>query len=212
MLLIYNYLPGGNLDRFIKDRARRIFNYTIIHKIAIHIASALSYLHDQCIPKILHRDIKPSNILLDGDLNAFLSDFGLSKILMSADDDATTRVAGTYGYIAPEYASTGRVSDKVDVYSYGVVLLELMSEKRALDPSFYSHRDGFNIVSWACMMLDRGEPREVFAKGLWEAGPREKLVKMLHVAMMCTVDAVEARPSMRQVVQRLKQIQPSGEH
>lgn len=215
MLLIYNYLPGGNLDRFIKDRARRMFNYAVIHKIAIHVASALSYLHDQCVPKILHRDIKPSNILLDANLNAFLSDFGLSKILTPEEDDdgATTRVAGTYGYIAPEYASTGRVSDRVDVYSYGVVLLELMSEKRVLDPSFYSHRDGFNIVSWACMMLDRGEAGAVFAEGLWEAGPREKLVKMLHVAVMCTVDEVEARPSMVQVVQRLKQIRPSsGEH
>lgn len=212
MLLIYNYLPGGNLDRFIKDRARRVFNYAIIHKIAINVASALCYLHDQCVPKILHRDIKPSNILLDADLNAYLSDFGLSKILSPAEDvdGATTHVAGTYGYIAPEYASTGRVSDRVDVYSYGVVLLELMSDKRVLDPSFYAHRDGFNIVSWACMMLDRGEAWAVFADGLWDAGPRDKLVKMLYVAVMCTVEAMEARPSMVEVVQRLKQIRPSS--
>lgn len=208
MLLIYNYLPGGNLDRFIKDRARRVFNYTVLHKIALHIASALCYLHDQCSPRILHRDIKPSNILLDNDSNAYLADFGLSKILAGAETHATTCVAGTYGYIAPEYALTGRVSDRADVYSYGVVLLELLSEKRVLDPSFYLHQDGFNIVSWACMLLERAQVKEVFAASLWAAGPHDKLVKMLHLAVLCTVGSVSARPAMRQVVQRLKQIQP----
>ncbi|XP_057777281.1 LRR receptor-like serine/threonine-protein kinase RPK2 [Salvia miltiorrhiza] len=208
MLLIYNYLPGGNLDRFIRDRARRVFNYATLHKIALHIASALCYLHDQCSPRILHRDIKPSNILLDDESNAYLADFGLSKILAGRETHATTHVAGTYGYIAPEYAMTGRVSDRADVYSYGVVLLELMSEKRALDPSFYLQQDGFGIVSWARMLLDQAQAKEVFAAGLWDAGPHDKLVKMLHVAVLCTVDAVSARPAMRQVVQRLKQIQP----
>ncbi|KAH6797826.1 hypothetical protein C2S52_022380 [Perilla frutescens var. hirtella] len=208
MFLIYNYLPGGNLDRFIRDRARRVFNYSILHKIALHIATALWYLHDQCDPRILHRDIKPSNILLDDDSNAFLADFGLCKILATSETHATTRVAGTYGYISPEYALTGRVSDRADVYSYGVVLLELLSDKRALDPSFYSHEDGFNIVSWACMMLNQDRSDEVFTASLWDTGPRDKLVKMLHVAVLCTVDSVSARPSMRHVVHRLKQIQP----
>ncbi|KAG8366448.1 hypothetical protein BUALT_Bualt17G0080800 [Buddleja alternifolia] len=207
MFLIYNYLPGGNLDRFIRDRARRPFNWTILHKIALHIASALSYLHDQCNPRVLHRDIKPSNILLDNECNAYLSDFGLSKILASSETHATTRVAGTYGYIAPEYALTGRVSDKADVYSYGVVLLELMSDKRALDPSFYSHEDGFNIVSWACMLMKQGQVKDVFVASLWDAGPQDKLVKFLDVAIACTVDSLSRRPTMKQVVQQLKQIQ-----
>ncbi|KAL0336540.1 UNVERIFIED_CONTAM: LRR receptor-like serine/threonine-protein kinase RPK2 [Sesamum radiatum] len=209
MFLIYNYLPGGNLDRFIRDRARRGFNWSILHKIALNIASALSYLHDQCNPRVLHRDIKPSNILLDNDNNAYLSDFGLSKILAITETHATTRVAGTYGYIAPEYALTGRVSNKADVYSYGVVLLELMSDKRALDPSFYSHEDGFNIVSWACMLLNQGQAGDVFTADLWESGPQDKLVKMLHVAILCTVESPSARPTMKQVVQRLKHIQAS---
>ncbi|KAK4430083.1 LRR receptor-like serine/threonine-protein kinase RPK2 [Sesamum alatum] len=208
MFLIYNFLPGGNLDRFIRDRARRGFNWRILHKIALNIASALSYLHEQCNPRVLHRDIKPSNILLDNENNAYLSDFGLSKILAITETHATTRVAGTYGYIAPEYALTGRVSNKVDVYSYGVVLLELMSDKRALDPSFYSHEDGFNIVSWACMLLNQGQARDVFTADLWDSGPQDKLVKILHVAILCTVESPSARPTMKQVVQRLKQIQP----
>lgn len=208
MLLIYNYLPGGNLDRFIRDRATRAFNYSTAHKISLHIASALLYLHHQCRPCVLHRDIKPSNILLDDEHNAYLSDFGLCKILAASETHATTHVAGTYGYIAPEYALTGRVSNKADVYSYGVVLLELISDKRALDPSFYGHEDGFNIVSWARMLLGEGRAREVFAASLWDAGPHDKLVKMLHVAVLCTVETAAARPSMGQVVQRLRQIQP----
>ncbi|PQP92651.1 hypothetical protein Pyn_26962 [Prunus yedoensis var. nudiflora] len=102
MLLIYNYLPGGNLENFIKERSRRHFNWNILHKIALDIAHALAYLHDECIPRVLHRDVKPR----------------------------------TFGYVAPEYAMTCRVSEKADVYSYGVVLLELISDKEALTLHF----------------------------------------------------------------------------
>ncbi|PIN16747.1 Serine/threonine protein kinase [Handroanthus impetiginosus] len=210
MFLIYNYLPGGNLDQFIRERHRRPFNWSILHKIALNIASALSYLHDRCNPHILHRDVKPSNILLDNENNAYLSDFGLSKILSTTETHATTRVAGTYGYIAPEYAMTGRVSRKADVYSYGVVLLELMSDKRALDISFDSHEDGFNIVSWACVLLNEGREKDFFVTGLWDSSPSDKLVKMMHVALLCTVESLSARPMMKDVVELMKQIDPSS--
>ncbi|KAL3631237.1 hypothetical protein CASFOL_024221 [Castilleja foliolosa] len=207
MFLIYNYLPGGNLYRFIRNRARRAFDWDVLHKITIHIASAIYYLHHKCNPKVLHRDIKPSNILLDGDNNAYLSDFGLSKTLAVSETHVTTRVAGTYGYIAPEYALTGRVSTKADVYSYGVVLLELMSDKRALDPSFYLHENGFNVVLWACMLMNQGRAEEVFTACLWDTGPRDKLIKMLGLAVMCTAESVSVRPTIKDVLQRLKQIQ-----
>ncbi|EYU28868.1 hypothetical protein MIMGU_mgv1a020498mg [Erythranthe guttata] len=206
MFLIYNYLPGGNLDRFIRDRARRAFDWSVLHKIALHVAYAISYLHEHCSPSVLHRDIKPSNILLDNDNNAYLSDFGLSRSLPTNATHATTRVAGTYGYIAPEYALTGRITNKADVYSYGVVLLELMSDKRALDPSFYMHEDGFNIVSWAGLLLKEDRPEDIFFQGLWESGPQDKLVKILHVALLCTVVVLDARPTMDQIVQRLEQL------
>lgn len=208
MFLIYNYLPGGNLEEFIRERARRAFDWRIVHKIALDVASALTYLHDQCNPSILHRDIKPSNILLDNDCNAYLSDFGLSKSLSATQTHATTRVAGTYGYIAPEYALTGRVSNKADVYSYGVMLLELLSDKKALDPSFYSYEDGFSIVSWACLLLKQGQAEDFFFSSLWDSGPQDDLVKMLHVAVLCTLESYSARPTMKQVVQRLKHFQP----
>ncbi|XP_039069291.1 LRR receptor-like serine/threonine-protein kinase RPK2 [Hibiscus syriacus] len=204
MFLIYNYFSGGNLENFIKERSARAVDWKIIHKIALDIAHALAYLHDQCTLKVLHRDVKPSNILLDDDCNAHLSDFGLSRLLGTSETHATTGVAGTFGYVAPEYAMTCRVSEKVDVYNYGVVLLELISDKKALDPSFSAHENGFNIVSWACMMLRQGQAKDVFTTRLWENGPHDHLVELLHVAITCTVDILSTRPTMRQVVHRLK--------
>ncbi|XP_060186384.1 probable LRR receptor-like serine/threonine-protein kinase RPK1 [Lycium barbarum] len=205
MFLIYNYLPGGNLEKFIQDRTNRVFNFDVLHKIALDIALAIAYLHDQCVPRIVHRDVKPSNILLDNDLTAYLSDFGLSRI-MGTETCTKTKVAGTFGYVAPEYALTSRVSDKADVYSYGIVLLELLSDKRALDPSFSVHENGFNIVSWASMLLRDDQIPDIFYTSLWEAGPEEKLVDMLHLALMCTTESLCARPRMSQVVGQLKEI------
>ncbi|KAL9423588.1 hypothetical protein AB3S75_035637 [Citrus x aurantiifolia] len=209
MFLIYNYLPGGNLENFIKARTSRAVDWMILHKIALDVASALAYLHDQCAPRVLHRDVKPSNILLDDDFNAYLSDFGLSRLLGTSETHATTGVAGTFGYVAPEYALTCRVSDKADVYSYGVVLLELISDKKALDPSFSSHGDGFNIISWASMLLRQGQVKDVFNAELWASGPHDDLEDMLHLALRCTVETLSTRPTMKQVVQCLKQIQHS---
>lgn len=208
MFLVYNYLPGGNLETFICDRSKRAVDWRMLHKIALDIARALAYLHDHCVPRILHRDVKPSNILLDNELNAYLSDFGLARLLGNSETHATTGVAGTFGYVAPEYAMTCRVSDKADVYSYGVVLLELLSDKKALDPSFSPYGNGFNIVAWAAMLHQQGRDLEFFTEGLWDAGPHEDLVEALHLAVMCTVDSLSIRPTMKQVVQRLKQLQP----
>ncbi|XP_039116940.1 LRR receptor-like serine/threonine-protein kinase RPK2 [Dioscorea cayenensis subsp. rotundata] len=208
MFLIYNYLPGGNLERFIHERYKRPVDWRMLHKIALDVARALAYLHDHCVPRILHRDVKPSNILLDNDFNAYLSDFGLARLLGNSETHATTGVAGTFGYVAPEYAMTCRVSDKADVYSYGVVLLELISDKKALDPSFSPYGNGFNIVAWACMLLRQGRSHEFFAEGLWDVGPHDDLVEVLHLGVMCTVDSLSIRPTMKHVVQRLKQLQP----
>ncbi|KAM6549404.1 hypothetical protein CsatB_021080 [Cannabis sativa] len=208
MFLIYNYLPGGNLEKFIQERSTRAVEWRILYKIALDIARALAYLHDQCVPRVLHRDVKPSNILLDDEFNAYLSDFGLARLLGTSETHATTGVAGTFGYVAPEYAMTCRVSDKADVYSYGVVLLELLSDKKALDPSFSSFGNGFNIVQWACMLLRQGRAKEFFTAGLWDTGPHDDLVEVLHLAVVCTVDSLSTRPTTRQVVRRLKQLQP----
>ncbi|CAG7881937.1 unnamed protein product [Brassica rapa] len=208
MFLVYNYLPGGNLEKFIRERSLRAVDWRVLHKIALDVARALAYLHDQCVPRVLHRDVKPSNILLDDDHNAYLSDFGLARLLGASETHATTGVAGTFGYVAPEYAMTCRVSDKADVYSYGVVLLELLSDKKVLDPSFVRYGNGFNIVQWGDMLLRQGRAKEFFTAGLWDVGPHDDLVEVLHLAVICTLDSLSTRPTMKQVVQRLKQLQP----
>ncbi|KAG2295289.1 hypothetical protein Bca4012_067112 [Brassica carinata] len=212
MFLVYNYLPGGNLEKFIQERSTRAVDWRVLHKIALDVARALAYLHDQCVPRVLHRDVKPSNILLDDAHNAYLSDFGLARLLGASETHATTGVAGTFGYVAPEYAMTCRVSDKADVYSYGVVLLELLSDKKVLDPSFVTYGNGFNIVQWGDMLLRQGRAEEFFTTGLWDVGPHDDLVEVLHLAVICTLDSLSTRPTMKQVVLRLKQLQPQLRH
>nr|XP_043606122.1 LRR receptor-like serine/threonine-protein kinase RPK2 [Erigeron canadensis] len=211
MFLIYNYLPGGNLERFILERPARDKGLKVLHKIALDVANALYFLHDQCRPRIIHRDVKPSNILLDENFNAYLADFGLARLLDDFETHVTTGVAGTFGYVAPEYALTCRASEKADVYSYGVVLLELISDKRALDKSFSTQRNGYTIVSWALMLRREGRQKEVFSAGLWEAGPEDVLLELLHLGLLCSADSVTGRPTMRQVVRKLRQIQPASD-
>jgi serine/threonine protein kinase len=206
MLLIYNYLSGGNLEAFIHNRSGKNVQWPVIYKIAKDIAEALTYLHYACVPRIVHRDIKPSNILLDENLNAYLSDFGLARLLEVSETHATTDVAGTFGYVAPEYATTCRVSDKADVYSYGVVLLELISGRRSLDPSFSDYGNGFNIVPWAELLMTEGRCSELFSSALWETGPKEKLMGLLKIALTCTEETLSIRPSMKIVLEKLKQL------
>ncbi|XP_057437614.1 LRR receptor-like serine/threonine-protein kinase RPK2 [Lotus japonicus] len=206
MFLIYNYLSGGNLEAFIHDNSGKNVLWPVIYKIAKDIAEALAYLHYSCVPRIVHRDIKPSNILLDEDLNAYLSDFGLARLLEVSETHATTDVAGTFGYVAPEYATTCRVSDKADVYSFGVVLLEMMSGRKSLDPSFSEFGNGFNIVPWAELLMTEGRCSELFSSSLWESGPKEKLLGLLKLALTCTAETLSIRPSMKQVLEKLKQL------
>ncbi|KAH7851259.1 hypothetical protein Vadar_009138 [Vaccinium darrowii] len=206
MFLIYNYLAGGNLDTFIHRRSGKNVEWPVIHKIAIDIAKALAFLHYSSVPRIVHRDIKPSNILLDDDFNAYLSDFGWARLLEVFETHVTTDVAGTYGYVAPEYAATRRVSDKADVYSFGVVLLELMSRKKSLDPSFSEYGNGFNIVPWAQLLIQEERFSELFSPELWDCGPRENLLGMLRLASACTVEPLSVRPSMKQVLNKLKKL------
>ncbi|XP_074330256.1 LRR receptor-like serine/threonine-protein kinase RPK2 [Apium graveolens] len=208
MFLIYNFLSRGNLEQYIQNRSERDVDWRVLHKIALNVANALAFLHDKCNPRVLHRDIKPSNILLDDEYNAYLSDFGLSRLLGISETHATTSVAGTYGYVAPEYALTCRVSEKADVYSYGVVLLELLSDKKCLDLSFSSYGNGFNIISWAVMLRESSREKEFFTSGLWETAPRNHLVEILKLAVGCTAEVKTTRPMMRQVVHILRRYRP----
>lgn len=153
-LLIYDYLTQGNLDDNLHERSptQERLSWNTRVKIAIGSARGIAYLHHDCVPRIIHRDIKSSNVLLDENLEPHVSDFGLAKLLEDNSSHVTTIVAGTFGYLAPEYMQSGRATEKGDVYSYGVMLLELISGKRPTDASLIDK--GLHLVSWV-RILDR---------------------------------------------------------
>ncbi|XP_035543428.1 receptor-like serine/threonine-protein kinase At1g78530 isoform X2 [Juglans regia] len=147
-LLIYELMPNGSLDSFLHGRSmdKKLLDWPSRYKIAVGAARGLSYLHHDCIPHIIHRDIKSSNILLDQNMEAQVSDFGLATLMEPDKTHVSTFVAGTFGYLAPEYFDTGRATAKGDVYSFGVVLLELLTGKKPTDEAFLE--EGTRLVSW----------------------------------------------------------------
>jgi len=148
MILLYEYMPNRSLDRFIFDRTLCIrLDWSLRFDIIMGIARGLLYLHQDSRLRIVHRDMKASNVLLDEDMNPKISDFGLAKIIKGRDTEATTtRVIGTYGYMAPEYALNGFFSVKSDVFSFGVILLEIISGKR--NTGYYHNQQAFSLVSY----------------------------------------------------------------
>ncbi|KAA8526722.1 hypothetical protein F0562_009049 [Nyssa sinensis] len=147
-LLIYELMPNGSLDSMLHGRAmdKKVLDWPSRYKIAVGAARGLFYLHHDCIPHIIHRDIKSSNILLDKNMEARVSDFGLATLMEPDKTHVSTIVAGTFGYLAPEYFDTGRATAKGDVYSFGVVLLELLTGKKPTDEAFIE--EGTKLVTW----------------------------------------------------------------
>ncbi|KAH9719848.1 protein kinase domain-containing protein [Citrus sinensis] len=186
-LLIYDYLSMGSLDDFLH---------------ALGSARGLAYLHHDCCPKIIHRDIKSSNILLDENLEPHVSDFGLAKLLVDEEAHVTTVVAGTFGYLAPEYLQSGRATEKSDVYSFGVLLLELVTGKRPTDPTFVKR--GLNVVGWMNTLLKENRLEDVIDKRCADAD-METVEAILEIAARCTDANPDDRPSMNQVLQLLEQ-------
>ncbi|CAA3015267.1 LRR receptor-like serine threonine- kinase FEI 2 [Olea europaea subsp. europaea] len=202
-LLIYDYLAMGSLDDLLHARVDdRILNWNARLRIAFGSAKGLAYLHHDCCPKIVHRDIKSSNILLDENLEPHVSDFGLAKLLVDEDAHVTTVVAGTFGYLAPEYLQSGRATEKSDVYSFGVLLLELVTGKRPTDPSFV--KQGLNVVGWMNTLLRENRMEEIMDKKCRNADV-ETIEAIVEIAARCTDANPDDRPTMQQVLQFLEQ-------
>ncbi|XP_006581954.1 LRR receptor-like serine/threonine-protein kinase FEI 1 isoform X3 [Glycine soja] len=201
-LLIYDYLAMGSLDDLLHENTEQSLNWSTRLKIALGSARGLTYLHHDCCPKIVHRDIKSSNILLDENMEPRVSDFGLAKLLVDEDAHVTTVVAGTFGYLAPEYLQSGRATEKSDVYSFGVLLLELVTGKRPTDPSFASR--GVNVVGWMNTFLKENRLEDVVDKRCIDAD-LESVEVILELAASCTDANADERPSMNQVLQILEQ-------
>ncbi|XP_057448786.1 LRR receptor-like serine/threonine-protein kinase FEI 2 [Lotus japonicus] len=199
-LLIYDYLPGGSLDEVLHERSEQL-DWDSRLNIIMGAAKGLSYLHHDCSPRIIHRDIKSSNILLDGKLDARVSDFGLAKLLEDEESHITTIVAGTFGYLAPEYMQSGRATEKTDVYSFGVLTLEVLSGKRPTDASFIEK--GLNIVGWLNFLITENRAREI-VDPLCEGVQVDSLDALLTMAIQCVSSSPEDRPTMHRVVQLLE--------
>ncbi|KAL0327066.1 UNVERIFIED_CONTAM: Proline-rich receptor-like protein kinase PERK9 [Sesamum angustifolium] len=175
-------------------------------KIAVGAARGIAYLHEDCHPRIIHRDIKSSNILLDNNFEARVSDFGLAKLAMDVNTHVTTRVIGTFGYMAPEYASSGKLTEKSDIFSYGVVLLELITGRKPVDSSQPQGEE--SLVEWARPLLKLALKRQQF-EGL--ADPRLQgqyadadMFRMVEAAAASVRHSSVKRPKMGQVVRALE--------
>ncbi|XP_027090654.1 LRR receptor-like serine/threonine-protein kinase FEI 1 [Coffea arabica] len=199
-LLIYDFLPGGSLDEVLHEKSEQL-DWDARLNIIMGAAKGLAYLHHDCAPRIIHRDIKSSNILLDASFEARVADFGLAKLLEDEESHITTIVAGTFGYLAPEYMQSGRATEKTDVYSFGVLVLEVVSGKRPTDASFIEK--GLNIVGWLNFLISENRQREIVDPHC-EGVQAETFDALLAVAIQCVSCVPEDRPTMHRVVQILE--------
>lgn len=203
-MLVYEYVNNGNLEQWLHGAMRKhsVLTWENRMKVILGTAKALAYLHEAIEPKVVHRDIKSSNILIDDEFNAKVSDFGLAKLLDSGESHITTRVMGTFGYVAPEYANTGLLNEKSDIYSFGVLLLEAVTGR---DPVDYSRpADEVNLVEWLKVMVGTRRAEEVVDPDLEIKPPTRALKHALLVALRCVDLDSGNRPKMSQVVRMLE--------
>ncbi|KAI3970711.1 hypothetical protein MKX01_024358 [Papaver californicum] len=207
LLLVYEFMPLGSLEYHLHDVSpNEALNWNTRMEIALGVAKGLEYLHDKANPPVIHRDLKASNILLGQDYHPKLSDFGLAKLgPVGENSHITTRVVGTYGYCAPEYASTGRLTFKSDIYSFGVLLLELISGRKAID--FTLPAEEHTLVDWARLLLK--EPRKfphMVDPQLQGRYPTSGLNRALALAALCVQQVATKRPPVREVVTALSRL------
>ena len=200
-LLVYEFMPNGSLDYHLFGK-RSPLTWVVRYKIALGLGSALLYLHEEWEQCVLHRDIKSSNVMLDSDFNVKLGDFGLARLMDHELAPRTTGLAGTIGYLAPEYIRTGRASKESDVYSFGIVALEIVTGRRSID------RVGTNselmLVEWIWNLYGRGDLL-LAVDGMLQTIFDEKQVEcMLVVGLWCAHPDQNMRPSIRQAIQVLK--------
>ncbi|XP_050382947.1 probable receptor-like protein kinase At5g18500 [Argentina anserina] len=203
-MLVYEYVNNGNLEQWLHGAMRHhgYLTWEARVKVLLGTAKALAYLHEAIEPKVIHRDIKSSNILIDDDFNSKVSDFGLAKLLGAGTSHVTTRVMGTFGYVAPEYANSGLLNEKSDVYSFGVLLLEAITGR---DPVDYGRpAPEVNLVDWLKMMVGSRRSEEVVDPNIEVRPSTRALKRALLTALRCVDPDSEKRPKMSQVVRMLE--------
>ncbi|KAI4306252.1 hypothetical protein L6164_029545 [Bauhinia variegata] len=214
-LLFYDYLPNGSLSSLLHGSGKGGAEWEARFDVILGVAHALAYLHHDCVPAILHGDIKAMNVLLGPGNQPYLADFGLARIANENTDDGTNSkpvqrpyLAGSYGYMAPEHASMQRITEKSDIYSFGVVLLEVLTGRHPLDPALPG---GAPLVQWVRNHLtSKGDPYDILdqrLRGMVDPTMHEVL-QTLAVSFLCLSTRAEERPTMKDVVAMLKEIRP----
>ncbi|KAL6842463.1 hypothetical protein ACP4OV_027698 [Aristida adscensionis] len=207
-LLVYEYMKHGSLDGMLHDNVETRVNldWPARKKIAIGSARGLAFLHHSCIPHIIHRDMKSSNVLLDDNLDACVSDFGMARLMNALDSHLTvSMLSGTPGYVPPEYCQSLMCTTKGDVYSYGVVLLELLSGRKPIDPAEFGDS---NLVDWTKQRVKDNRFSEIFDPTLTCTESCElELYQYLKIACQCLDDQPYRRPTMIQVMAMFKEFQ-----
>ncbi|KAH7864265.1 hypothetical protein Vadar_027645 [Vaccinium darrowii] len=202
LLLVYEYMENNSLARALFGECQLNLEWPTRLRICIGIARGLAFLHEESRLKIVHRDIKATNVLLDGDLNPKISDFGLAKLSDDENTHISTRIAGTIGYMAPEYALWGYLTNKADVYSFGVVALEIVAGK---DNMRYRPNENYVcLLDWALVLRQKGCLMDLVDPKLSSNLNKEEAMRMIKVALLCTNPSPALRPTMSAVVSMLE--------
>ncbi|KAK6797305.1 hypothetical protein RDI58_005007 [Solanum bulbocastanum] len=204
LLLVYEYLENNSLARalFHSEKSQLMLDWPTRFKICVGIAKGLAFLHEESSLKIVHRDIKATNVLLDRELNPKISDFGLAKLTEDDNTHISTRVAGTIGYMAPEYALWGYLTYKADVYSFGIVLLEIVSGKN--NYGYVPSENFICLLDWACHLLQNGKIEELIDDKLGSQFSKVEAERVIKVALLCTSATPSVRPVMSEAVGMLE--------
>ncbi|KAL7596558.1 hypothetical protein Lser_V15G28180 [Lactuca serriola] len=200
-LLVYEYMANGSLDRWIFGNF--LLDFETRYSIAIGTAKGLAYLHEDCDVKIIHCDIKPENVLLDENFQSKVSDFGLAKLMTREQSHVFTTLRGTRGYLAPEWITNYAISEKSDVYSYGMVLLEIISGRKNYISPETSH-----FPAYASRMMEEGKVEILLDEKMKVDEKDERVVVAIRVALWCIQDDMNLRPSMTKVVRMLEGLSP----
>lgn len=204
LLLVYEFMPNGSLDNVLYHDSDNVnpLKWPYRYNIAVGLASALTYLHQECEQQVIHRDIKTSNIMLDAGYNARLGDFGLARLMDHDKSPVSTLTAGTMGYLAPEYLQYGKATEKTDVFSYGVVILELACGRRPIEREWESQKM-VNLVDWVWKLYSGGNIVAAADERMRGEFEESEMKRLLLVGLSCSNPDSSERPSMRRVLQIL---------